>query len=143
MLPWKREASTFTWSRVLLVAVFLLHGAKRICWSLSGCTGMWEKMTCWPSADVGEAVSVPCPKYLFYFSGNTHPRKNRVRDTCDRSCEVVLRSGAPGSPGEEGLCVALICRCGRGVPQGAALLPLFVLYTGLICDQGLKFRFNQ
>ncbi|TNM98077.1 hypothetical protein fugu_014323 [Takifugu bimaculatus] len=38
----------------------------------AGCTGMWDKITCWPSADVGEVVTVPCPKYLFFFSGNTH-----------------------------------------------------------------------
>ncbi|XP_040027794.1 vasoactive intestinal polypeptide receptor-like [Gasterosteus aculeatus] len=36
----------------------------------TGCRGMWDKITCWPSADVGQVVTVPCPKYLFYFSGD-------------------------------------------------------------------------
>ncbi|XP_056276382.1 vasoactive intestinal polypeptide receptor-like isoform X2 [Pseudoliparis swirei] len=35
----------------------------------TGCNGTWDKITCWPSADVGEVVTIPCPKYLFYFSG--------------------------------------------------------------------------
>lgn len=65
---------------------------------------MWDKIACWPSADVGEAVSIPCPKYLFFFSGNTHPRKNRV-PAAAAAAEAVLRSGAPGSPGERGFCV--------------------------------------
>ncbi|XP_057713262.1 vasoactive intestinal polypeptide receptor-like [Corythoichthys intestinalis] len=34
----------------------------------SGCSGIWDKITCWPNADVGEVVTIPCPKYLFYFS---------------------------------------------------------------------------
>ncbi|KAJ0011878.1 hypothetical protein NQD34_012853 [Periophthalmus magnuspinnatus] len=34
----------------------------------TGCAVMWDKITCWPSADVGEVVTIPCPKYLFYFS---------------------------------------------------------------------------
>ncbi|XP_068594392.1 vasoactive intestinal polypeptide receptor-like [Cebidichthys violaceus] len=36
----------------------------------TGCSGTWDKITCWPSADVGEVVTIPCPKYLFYFSGD-------------------------------------------------------------------------
>uniref|UniRef100_A0A3Q3DI04 Vasoactive intestinal peptide receptor 1a n=1 Tax=Hippocampus comes TaxID=109280 RepID=A0A3Q3DI04_HIPCM len=27
----------------------------------SGCSGMWDKITCWPNADVGEVVTIPCP----------------------------------------------------------------------------------
>ncbi|XP_068425623.1 vasoactive intestinal polypeptide receptor-like [Clinocottus analis] len=36
----------------------------------TGCSGTWDKITCWPGADVGEVVTIPCPKYLFYFSGD-------------------------------------------------------------------------
>ncbi|XP_029380329.1 vasoactive intestinal polypeptide receptor-like [Echeneis naucrates] len=30
----------------------------------TGCSGTWDKITCWPSADIGEVVIIPCPKYL-------------------------------------------------------------------------------
>uniref|UniRef100_A0A087YDJ2 Vasoactive intestinal peptide receptor 1a n=1 Tax=Poecilia formosa TaxID=48698 RepID=A0A087YDJ2_POEFO len=34
----------------------------------AGCNITWDKIACWPSADVGEVVTIPCPKYLFYFT---------------------------------------------------------------------------
>lgn len=43
-----------------------------------GCSGTWDKITCWPSADVGEVVTIPCPKYLFYFSGDVPTRKSQA-----------------------------------------------------------------
>ncbi|XP_034743002.1 vasoactive intestinal polypeptide receptor-like [Etheostoma cragini] len=46
----------------------------------TGCSGTWDKITCWPSAEVGELVTIPCPKYLFYFSRNV-PRRN-LSKTC-------------------------------------------------------------
>ncbi|XP_037642391.1 vasoactive intestinal polypeptide receptor-like [Sebastes umbrosus] len=46
----------------------------------TGCSGTWDKITCWPSADVGEVVTIPCPKYLFYFSRNV-PTRN-LSKTC-------------------------------------------------------------
>uniref|UniRef100_A0A671Y211 Vasoactive intestinal peptide receptor 1a n=1 Tax=Sparus aurata TaxID=8175 RepID=A0A671Y211_SPAAU len=45
--------------------------------SAAGCSGTWDKITCWPSADVGQVVTIPCPKYLFYFSGDAPTRKNQ------------------------------------------------------------------
>ncbi|KAM3850012.1 vasoactive intestinal polypeptide receptor-like [Diretmus argenteus] len=38
----------------------------------TGCSGMWDKIVCWPSADVGEVVTIPCPKYFFYFTSHLH-----------------------------------------------------------------------
>uniref|UniRef100_A0A8C6WV69 Vasoactive intestinal peptide receptor 1a n=1 Tax=Neogobius melanostomus TaxID=47308 RepID=A0A8C6WV69_9GOBI len=32
------------------------------------CAVKWDKITCWPNAEVGQVVTIPCPKYLFYFS---------------------------------------------------------------------------
>uniref|UniRef100_A0A673BAR8 Vasoactive intestinal peptide receptor 1a n=1 Tax=Sphaeramia orbicularis TaxID=375764 RepID=A0A673BAR8_9TELE len=44
------------------------------------CSVMWDKITCWPMAEVGEVVTIPCPKYLFYFSGDI-PTRN-LSKTC-------------------------------------------------------------
>uniref|UniRef100_A0A3Q0RK19 Vasoactive intestinal peptide receptor 1a n=1 Tax=Amphilophus citrinellus TaxID=61819 RepID=A0A3Q0RK19_AMPCI len=38
----------------------------------TGCSGIWDKITCWPNADEGEVVTIPCPKYLFDNSGDTY-----------------------------------------------------------------------
>ncbi|KAM9789776.1 vasoactive intestinal polypeptide receptor-like [Neosynchiropus ocellatus] len=46
----------------------------------SGCSGTWDKIACWPSAAVGEVVTIPCPKYLFYFSGDVSTRN--LSKTC-------------------------------------------------------------
>uniref|UniRef100_A0A4W6CJY6 Vasoactive intestinal peptide receptor 1a n=1 Tax=Lates calcarifer TaxID=8187 RepID=A0A4W6CJY6_LATCA len=46
----------------------------------TGCSGTWDKITCWPSADIGEVVTIPCPKYLFYFSRDV-PTRN-LSKTC-------------------------------------------------------------
>ncbi|EMP39809.1 Vasoactive intestinal polypeptide receptor [Chelonia mydas] len=35
---------------------------------LPGCGMMWDNITCWPSAAVGEVVVMPCPIYFIYFS---------------------------------------------------------------------------
>ncbi|XP_054622138.1 vasoactive intestinal polypeptide receptor 1b isoform X1 [Dunckerocampus dactyliophorus] len=34
----------------------------------SGCQGMWDIVACWPSAHVGEVVTISCPTYFSYFS---------------------------------------------------------------------------
>ncbi|XP_045908005.1 vasoactive intestinal polypeptide receptor 1-like [Micropterus dolomieu] len=41
----------------------------------TGCRGTWDKITCWPSANVGEVVTIRCPKYLFYFSRDVPTKK--------------------------------------------------------------------
>ncbi|KAM4605568.1 vasoactive intestinal polypeptide receptor-like [Polymixia lowei] len=38
----------------------------------TGCSGMWDRIACWPSAIVGEVVTIPCPKYFFYFTSRLH-----------------------------------------------------------------------
>uniref|UniRef100_A0A3B3VYB1 Vasoactive intestinal peptide receptor 1a n=1 Tax=Poecilia latipinna TaxID=48699 RepID=A0A3B3VYB1_9TELE len=43
---------------------------KGSCFNSHGCNITWDKIACWPSADVGEVVTIPCPKYLFYFTSN-------------------------------------------------------------------------
>ncbi|XP_076018200.1 vasoactive intestinal polypeptide receptor-like isoform X2 [Genypterus blacodes] len=47
----------------------------------TGCTGMWDRIACWPSADVGEVVTIPCPKYFFYFSRDVHA--GNLSKTCN------------------------------------------------------------
>ncbi|MED6249076.1 hypothetical protein ATANTOWER_008968 [Ataeniobius toweri] len=39
----------------------------------TGCNITWDKITCWPPADIGEEVTIPCPKYLFYLTSNAPP----------------------------------------------------------------------
>ncbi|XP_038574635.1 vasoactive intestinal polypeptide receptor-like [Micropterus salmoides] len=46
----------------------------------TGCRGTWDKITCWPSANVGEVVTIRCPKYLFYFSRDIPT--NNLSKTC-------------------------------------------------------------
>ncbi|TMS09993.1 Vasoactive intestinal polypeptide receptor [Larimichthys crocea] len=46
----------------------------------SGCSATWDKITCWPNADVGDVVTVPCPKYLFDFSRDASTRN--LSKTC-------------------------------------------------------------
>lgn len=44
----------------------------------SGCNGTWDKIACWPSANIGEVVTIPCPIYLLYFSRDVSRRKNQL-----------------------------------------------------------------
>ncbi|XP_072220386.1 vasoactive intestinal polypeptide receptor-like [Leuresthes tenuis] len=46
----------------------------------TGCNVTWDRITCWPSADIGEVVTIPCPKFLFYFSRDVPPRN--LSKTC-------------------------------------------------------------
>ncbi|KAM6990211.1 vasoactive intestinal polypeptide receptor-like [Tautogolabrus adspersus] len=46
----------------------------------TGCSGTWDKITCWPSAEVGEVVTIPCPKYLSYFSATRNLSKTCTED---------------------------------------------------------------
>ncbi|XP_068001837.1 vasoactive intestinal polypeptide receptor 2 isoform X4 [Melanerpes formicivorus] len=34
-----------------------------------GCVGVWDNITCWRPAKIGETVTVPCPKVFSLFSG--------------------------------------------------------------------------
>lgn len=68
---------------------------------------MWDKIACWPGADVGAEVTIPCPKYLFYFSGAAQPRKSHAgaRAVCGFAMVVLLGAspqedcGGPASSG--------------------------------------------
>lgn len=42
---------------------------------LPGCRGMWEKIACWPNADFGQVVTIPCPNFFLLFSGDAQIRK--------------------------------------------------------------------
>ncbi|XP_029955648.1 vasoactive intestinal polypeptide receptor 1b [Salarias fasciatus] len=45
----------------------------------SGCQGMWDIIACWPSASVGEVVTITCPTYFSYFSDQ---HKGNLSKTC-------------------------------------------------------------
>ncbi|XP_055071238.2 secretin receptor [Misgurnus anguillicaudatus] len=32
--------------------------------TLTGCSVLWDHLNCWPAAQVGETISLPCPKFL-------------------------------------------------------------------------------
>uniref|UniRef100_UPI0037E75E08 vasoactive intestinal polypeptide receptor-like n=1 Tax=Semicossyphus pulcher TaxID=241346 RepID=UPI0037E75E08 len=46
----------------------------------TGCSRTWDKLTCWPSAEVGEVVTIPCPKYFIYFTRDVTTRN--LSKTC-------------------------------------------------------------
>ncbi|XP_068790398.1 vasoactive intestinal polypeptide receptor 2 isoform X2 [Struthio camelus] len=45
----------------------LLKNAKPV--DYRGCVGVWDNITCWRPAKIGETVTVPCPKVFSLFSG--------------------------------------------------------------------------
>uniref|UniRef100_A0A6Q2X0H4 Vasoactive intestinal peptide receptor 1a n=1 Tax=Esox lucius TaxID=8010 RepID=A0A6Q2X0H4_ESOLU len=36
------------------------------------CTGMWDKVVCWPSARIGQVVTIPCPDYFSEVNNNNN-----------------------------------------------------------------------
>ncbi|MGH0156344.1 UNVERIFIED_CONTAM: hypothetical protein FKN15_031265 [Acipenser sinensis] len=59
-----------------------------------GCRGMWDNITCWPSAKVGEMVLRQCPIYFSFFSDMHGCRGMWDNITCWPSAkvgEMVLR----------------------------------------------------
>ncbi|XP_064301081.1 vasoactive intestinal polypeptide receptor 2 isoform X3 [Phalacrocorax carbo] len=45
----------------------LLKNAKPV--DYKGCVGVWDNITCWRPAKIGETVTVPCPKLFSFFPG--------------------------------------------------------------------------
>ncbi|KYO46922.1 vasoactive intestinal polypeptide receptor 2 isoform B [Alligator mississippiensis] len=46
-----------------------------------GCFGVWDNITCWHPAEIGETVTVPCPKvFRHYFSKPGNVSKNCTSD---------------------------------------------------------------
>uniref|UniRef100_A0AAY4ASG1 Vasoactive intestinal polypeptide receptor 1 n=1 Tax=Denticeps clupeoides TaxID=299321 RepID=A0AAY4ASG1_9TELE len=45
----------------------------------SGCKGTWDIIACWPSANLGEVVTIPCPNYFSHFSDQ---HKGNLSKTC-------------------------------------------------------------
>ncbi|KAM7176370.1 vasoactive intestinal polypeptide receptor 2 isoform 2-T2 [Macrochelys suwanniensis] len=48
--------------------VELLNSVKRV--AFKGCVGVWDNLTCWRPAEIGETVTVPCPKVFSHFFSN-------------------------------------------------------------------------
>ncbi|XP_037537931.1 vasoactive intestinal polypeptide receptor-like [Nematolebias whitei] len=58
----------------------------------TGCSGTWDKITCWPSANIDQVVTIPCPKYLFYFSRSVSPRNLSKTCTADGWTPISMDS---------------------------------------------------
>ncbi|XP_020635363.2 vasoactive intestinal polypeptide receptor 2 [Pogona vitticeps] len=56
----------------------LLQNAKTV--GFKGCLGLWDNLTCWHTAEIGETVTVPCPKiFSYYFSKPGNISRNCTR----------------------------------------------------------------
>eukprot|EP00066_Takifugu_rubripes_P026226 XP_011615492.1 PREDICTED: vasoactive intestinal polypeptide receptor 2-like [Takifugu rubripes] len=45
---------------------------------VSGCRGVWDSIACWERAEVGEIVTIPCPRVLkTVFGRNDRRRKDK------------------------------------------------------------------
>ncbi|CAH2304948.1 secretin receptor [Pelobates cultripes] len=40
-------------------------------WEQEGCAGMWDNLSCWPSAPLGDTITKPCPQILQAITGIT------------------------------------------------------------------------
>lgn len=58
----------------------------------TGCSGIWDKITCWPSADVGEVVTIACPRFLFFHSEDVPERNLSKTCTADGWTSVSMDS---------------------------------------------------
>ncbi|XP_065255130.1 vasoactive intestinal polypeptide receptor 2 [Emys orbicularis] len=57
----------------------LLNSVKTV--AFKGCVGVWDNLTCWRPAEIGETVSVPCPKVFSHvFSKLGNISKNCTSD---------------------------------------------------------------
>ncbi|KAJ3595690.1 hypothetical protein NHX12_004993 [Muraenolepis orangiensis] len=56
----------------------------------TGCTGMWDKVMCWPSGSLGEVVSLPCPKFFFYYHVSSHTHIGTLSKTCTEDGWTVI-----------------------------------------------------
>uniref|UniRef100_A0A7N8YBU9 Vasoactive intestinal peptide receptor 1a n=1 Tax=Mastacembelus armatus TaxID=205130 RepID=A0A7N8YBU9_9TELE len=54
----------------------------------TGCSGTWDKITCWPSANIGEVVTIPCPKHLLYLSTDVSTRN--LSKTCTKDGWTII-----------------------------------------------------
>uniref|UniRef100_A0AAQ5Z5R6 Vasoactive intestinal peptide receptor 1b n=1 Tax=Amphiprion ocellaris TaxID=80972 RepID=A0AAQ5Z5R6_AMPOC len=51
-----------------LLSLLLSFSLNKISEGILSCQGMWDIVACWPSARVGEVVTITCPMYFSYFS---------------------------------------------------------------------------
>lgn len=65
-----------------------VHAATRLTplLSSSGCQGLWDNTSCWPSSALGQTVEVACPRFLWMLVG-----RNGNRSAQGPSWEAVGR----------------------------------------------------
>ena len=77
-----------------ILSFFLFLSLSRSLFHLPGCSGMWDKVACWPSARVGKVVTIPCPKYFTYFTNHFHMGKTLTTCACLRVFECFRKTGS-------------------------------------------------
>uniref|UniRef100_A0A3P9Q8Z9 Vasoactive intestinal peptide receptor 1b n=1 Tax=Poecilia reticulata TaxID=8081 RepID=A0A3P9Q8Z9_POERE len=73
-------------ARIFHDAMFVL-----LTFFLAGCQGMWDIVACWPSARVGEVVTITCPTYFSYFRAHFgHEGMNTNSMNIHVICDVYI-----------------------------------------------------
>ncbi|KAL0966568.1 hypothetical protein UPYG_G00296890 [Umbra pygmaea] len=60
----------------------------------SGCSGLWDKLVCWPSARIGQVVTIPCPDYFSEVNNNDNIGNLTKTCTTEGWSEVSLAAYA-------------------------------------------------
>ncbi|XP_008586982.1 PREDICTED: vasoactive intestinal polypeptide receptor 2-like [Galeopterus variegatus] len=81
---------------------------------MTGCSGVWDNITCWRPADVGETVTVPCPKVF----SNFYSRPGNLSKNCT-------------SDGWSEMFPDFIDACGYSDPEDDSKITFYVLVKAI------------
>ncbi|EPQ05984.1 Vasoactive intestinal polypeptide receptor 2 [Myotis brandtii] len=58
-----------------------MYPKETVTFSDKACSGVWDNLTCWRPADIGETVTVPCPTVFKVFS-SLHSKPGNISKNC-------------------------------------------------------------